>query len=185
MMFSHIPFAVWTAILAALCLLPGAFALARPGLAAVVARELPRNGLLGKVLSTLAFVWAGLLLYLYPFDFVVAIKNYVPFIMLAAIPLSWYCMPRLLAARSIGGLLVLIPAPVLLASRTTDSSLRLVVVILVYAAAVYGMALIMAPYYLRDHLGWIAARPARLRAAGVLSCALGVVLLLLAVLVFR
>lgn len=185
MMFSDIPFAVWTAILAALFLLPGAFALAKPGLAAAAARELPRNGLVGKVLSALAFVWAGLLLYRYPFDFVVAIKNYVPFIMLAAIPLSWYCMPRLLAARSIGGLLVLIPAPVLLASRTTDSTFRLVVVVLVYAFAVYGMVLIMAPYYLRDHLAWIARHPARLRAAGVISSALGVLLILLAALCFR
>ncbi len=185
MMFSHIPFGVWTAILAFLCLLPGAFTLAKPDQAAAVSRELPRNGLLGKVFSALAFAWAGALLYLYPFDFVVAIRNYVPFLALAAIPLSWYCMPRLLAARSLGGLFVLLPAPVLLASRTTDSPFRLVVVVFVYLVAVYGMALIMSPYYLRDHLAWLAARPARLRAAGTASCAVGVLLLLLAVLVFR
>lgn len=185
MMFSHIPFPIWTAILGVLCILPGVFALAMPGPAALAAREIPRNGLLGKVLSALAFIWAGLLLYRYPFDFVVRIRHYIPFAILVAIPMSWYSMPRLLAARSLGGLFALLPAPVLIASRTTDNPLRLVVVVFVYLVAVYGMALIMSPYYLRDHLAWFAARPARLRAAGAVSCAFGVLLLALALIAFR
>jgi len=90
----------------------------------------------------------------------------------------------LLACRAAGGLLALLPAPVLLVARFHPSPWRLAVVILMYLLAVAGMLLMMSPYHLRDWIECATRAPPRTRLAGLLLTALALLLAALALTVF-
>ncbi len=175
---------IWVALLAALACVSGLLALCATNASARFLRGFCRNRWAGYVLSTLALVWAGWLLYALPLEFLLPYRKLIPFVMLAAIPFSWYAMPDLLSARALGGLLVLIPAPVLLVARVHPSAWRLVVVVLMYVMAIAGMILIMAPYYLRDGLAWLTQTDRRLRSFGAVRLLIGLLLAWLALFVF-
>ena len=174
----------WSMLLGALLLAKGIFLLAAPPQAARMARGFARHVWAGRVLATLAWIWAGWALYVMPLELLQPIRQWIPLLVLAAIPLSWYWMADLLSCRAVGGLLVLFPCPLLLAAREETSPLRLALVIFSYLAIVIGMTLILYPYYLRRWLDWCAAKPVRMLISGVLSTALGAVFLALGLLVF-
>ncbi len=174
----------WSLLLGAILLAKGLFALMAPAQAGQVARAFARHVWTGRTLAAGAWAWAGWAAYSMPIDFMTPIRPWIPFLTLAAIPLSWYWMDDLLSCRAAGGLLVLFPCPLLLAAREETSPLRLALVIFSYLAIVIGMTLILYPYYLRRWLDWCAAKPVRMLISGVLSTALGAVFLALGLLVF-
>lgn len=161
-----------------LFLIPGLVALVAPKVATRVALDFPRNALLGKILSSIAFIWAAAIIYFVPLDFLMKFQIPIVVLLLVSIPLSWRWMPGLLAARSLGGLWCLIPAPVLVASRFAEGDGRLIVVSLMYLIAVAGMISAFSPYYLRDALAWVARPPlSRIRIAGILLTICGILAL--------
>ena len=119
-----------------------------------------------------------------PLEFLVPYRRFIPLVMLAAIPFSWFAMPDMLAARALGGLFALSPAPVLQLARVHPSQWRLVVVTLLYLMAIAGMTLIMAPYYLRDGVAWVTRSELRLRICGAIRLLIGLLLAWLALTVF-
>jgi hypothetical protein len=169
------------AVLACVSALP---ALLAPRAATRVMRGFCRNRWAGYVVSTLALAWAGWLLYALPLEFLLPYRKFIPFVMLAAIPFTWVAMPDLLSARALGGLLVLLPAPVLRVARVHPSAWRLVIVVLMYLFALAGMTLIMAPYYLRDGLEWVTRSDGRLRLCGAIRLLAAFLLAWLALTVF-
>lgn len=184
MIFDSIPLPVWSLFLAALFLVPAAVNLFAPDRAVLAAKAFPRSRGCDWILSAMAFLWAAALVFSLPIDFLARIRVPVMVLIIVAIPLSWAWMPDLLGSRAIGGLLVLLPAPVLQIARYCDSTWRLVVIVLMYLFAVAGMVLVLYPYHLRDALSWIAARPTRIRAVGIVCALLGLLLLLLGLVVF-
>ena len=163
------------AITAALFLLPGAWALVAPAWARRAARAFPDNRFMGWVLSAAAFGWAAALIYYTPLDFLAKVRIPLTVFLVVAIPLSWRWMPLLLAARSLGALWCLLPAPVLVAVRFAPGEGRLVTVSLMYLVAVAGMVSTFSPYLLRDALFWLAdGSNGRARAVGALFLAAGV-----------
>lgn len=152
MFFENVPFQTWCFIISALLLVPGVALLAAPTLSSRLLLAFPRSRVAGILLSTAALFWGVGILYFFPLDFLMNVRKYLPFIFLAAAPLSWWFLKDLLACRSFGGLLVLLPAPVLLAARFQETAWRLVIVVLMYVFAVVGMFVILYPYLLRD---WI------------------------------
>ena len=175
----------WTLLLGALLLAKGLFLLVARAQAAQAARSFSRHVWAGRMLATLAWIWAGWALYIMPLELLQPIRQWIPPLVLVAIPLSWFWMAELLSCRAMGGLLVLFPCPLLLAVREEPSPLRLALVIFAYAAIVSGMWLILYPYYLRRWIDWAVARPLRLQVAGVASLALGAFFLALGLLVFQ
>lgn len=166
---------------AILFLIPGLVALVAPKVATRIALEFPRHQLLGKLLSAIAFIWAAAIIYFVPLDFLMKFQIPIVVLLLVSIPLSWRWMPGLLAARSLGGLWCLIPAPVLVASRFADGDGRLVIVSLMYLMAVAGMISAFSPYYLRDALAWFARPPvSRIRIAGAALLLCGILALVIA-----
>ncbi|MGI6496724.1 MAG: hypothetical protein ACOX5G_11710 [Kiritimatiellia bacterium] len=145
----------------------------------------PRNVALGRTLCALAFVWATCTLYAKPLEFLLPIQKWIWPAMLVSIPLSWAAMPDLLTCRAMGGLLCLLPAPVLAVGRFHPSPLRLVVIVFLYLLAVAGMVFLMSPHHLRIPLAWVASSPVRQRGAGAVSAVLGALFALLALGVFR
>lgn len=168
MIFSHVTFGVWCLIVGAALAALAALPLFVPGKAAEAMRRFLRSVIAGVVLSTLAFAWAAAIVLVAPLDFIAPWRLWIAGALIVSAPLSWFWMSPLLACRALGGILVLLPAPVLLAARLVDSQWRLVMVVLMYVLAVLGMDFIMAPYHLRDALSWIAVRPSRVRSAGAL-----------------
>ena len=83
-----------------------------------------------------------------------------------------------------GGLLCLLPAPILAVAREHDSQWRLVIVIVAYIMAVKGMALVLSPYLFRKGTAFAAATDTRLRALCMAAVLAGVALVALGVLVF-
>jgi hypothetical protein len=156
----------WTILLAGLACAGGLPALLAPRATGRALRGFCRSRWAGILLSTLALAWAGWLLYALPLEFLLPYRRFMPFVLLAVIPFTWFAMPDLLAARALGGLMALLPAPVLQVARVHPSAWRLVVVVLMYLFAVAGMTLIMAPYYLRDGLAWLTRSEGRLRICG-------------------
>ena len=184
MIFDSIPLTAWSSFLAVLFLVSGGLNLLAVDRAAALAKSFPRSKACDWILSAIAFLWAAALVYSLPFDFLVKIRVYVVLLIIISIPLSWYFMPDLLGSRAIGGLLVLLPAPILQIARFNDSSWRYVVIVLMYVFAILGMVLILNPYHLRDALSWMAAKKSRMTAVGGASAVLGLLLLLLALFAF-
>ena len=170
----------WVMLLAALAVVCGLLTLVATAATRRFLQGFCRSRWAGWVLSTLALAWAGWLLYAMPLEFMLPYRKYIPFVMLAAIPFSWFAMPDLLSARALGGILVLVPAPVLQVARVHPSDWRLVVVVLMYAMAVAGMTLIMAPYYLRDGIAWLTRTDRRLKICGAVRLCVGLLLAWLA-----
>jgi len=175
----------WSMLLGALLLAKGIFLLAAPPQAARMARGFARHVWAGRVLATLAWIWAGWALYVMPLELLQPIRQWIPLLVLAAIPLSWYWMADLLSCRAVGGLLVLFPCPLLLAVREEPSPFRLALTIFAYLAIIIGMTLILYPYYLRRWIDWCVARSIRMQVAGAAGVALGAFFVGLGLLVFR
>lgn len=175
----------WVGLLALLAGISGLAAIAAPATCARALRALPRNRWAGYLLSTAALAWSGWLLYTMPLEFLMPYRRFIPWVMLAAIPFSWFAMPDLLAARALGGLFALIPAPVLQLVRVHPSPWRLVVVTLLYLMAIAGMTLIMAPYLMRDGIAWMTRSGRRLRMCGAVRLLVGLLLGWLALAVFN
>lgn len=158
---------------------PGIAALAAPGAASRVVRLFPDNFPTGRILSAVALLWAAALIYFTPLDFIAKFKLAIAAFLLASIPLSWQWMRLLLAARSLGALWCLAPAPILVAVRFAPGAGRLVAVSLCYVMAVAGMASLFSPYLLRDFCFWLAdGGRARMRAWGALLAICGAAALL-------
>ena len=183
MIFTDVSFATWCRIIGLIHLLLGVAMLVGRGKAAAALKRFPRSAIAGVILSTLAFLWAAVIVHVAPLDFIAPYKMPVVIVLLVSIPLSWFWMGGLLAARALGGILCLLPAPVLLTSRFLDSDWRLVLVVLMYVYAVAGMFFAGMPHLCRDAITWITARPARFAAAGALSRLIGLLVLLLPALV--
>lgn len=154
--------------------LPGAFALVAPGAARRAARAFPDNRAMGRILSAVAFGWAAALIYYTPLDFLAKYRLALTAFLVVSIPLSWSWMPLLLAARSLGALWCLLPAPILVAVRFAPGNGRLVTVSLMYVMAVAGMVSAFSPYILRDALFRFAdGSDVRSRAIGAMLLACG------------
>ena len=166
-------------IVALVFALPGFLALVAPKAASAAALAFPRHELAGRVLSAAAFLWAAAIVWFLPLDFLERFKLPLAVAIVVSIPLSWIWMKELLAARALGALWCLLPAPVLHAARFAPGNGRLIVVALAYVLAVWGMFVAFSPYFLRDAFFWAAARPAsRMRPCGavLLLCGLAAAL---------
>ena len=144
----------------------------------------PRSRWPAYVLTAVDLLWAGWLLYYTPLG---RFEGWKPALYVLT-PLSFFLIVRfmeeLLAPRALGGLLLLIPAPVFDAARWHPSALRLVVVIGAYALVLAGMVLVLSPFRFRKTVAPIVGsdRSCRVTAAAVLAA--GVVLLLLGCVVY-
>jgi uncharacterized protein YjeT (DUF2065 family) len=156
-----------------------------PARAAVWFRRFPRSAYAAWILTAVDLAWVGWLIvhaslgrfeYLKPLVYILGPAAYV-----AAIGL----MNELLAPRALGGLLLLVPAPMLDLVRWHDSAWRFVVVAVAYLMAIEGIILVLSPYRFRHAVEFWTKTAARSRAGGFLGVAVGTVLVMLGLTVFR
>jgi hypothetical protein len=179
--------ALWqgTMLLAAVAVAAAVPMLASPAVAAAGLNRFPRHRIAGCALAAGVLLWSGWLVYTTPIEFLIPYRRWVPYATLVCIPLCWIAMPDLLSCRAIGGILALLPAPILKIARVHPSSWSLAITVLMYIMAVAGMWILLSPFRLRQAMAWTAAQPSRVRAAGVVSLALGLFLAALALTVLR
>lgn len=164
-----------------------------PGKAREAARAFPRNAMLGWLLTTVSLVWAAWLLYNVPlprldvFQRIIDLEKMKPSLLVLT-PLFIYLVGRfvdeLLAARALGGILILIPAPILDAIRWPTNSLRLPVTILCYVLVIEGIVLILSPYLFRRQAERLLATDRSARITGIVGAVLGAALLALSLTVY-
>lgn len=103
-------------------------------------------------------------------------------------PLSFFLLinflDELLAVRALGGLLLLLPHPVLTIARWHPSEARLIIAGLAYVWVVVGMALVMSPHLFRRAVNRLLPNEACGRVSATLKLAFSVGLLLLGLRVF-
>ena len=116
--------------------------------------------------------------------FLDAYKKYIYVLSPAVFIASVVYMKELLAPRALGGFLLLIAVPILQVARWHESSLRLVVVVLVYLWIVYGLILLMSPWYFRKISAPFMENNALFKATALAKTILGVTLVLLGILVY-
>lgn len=149
------------------------FALAAPGPARKWLLAFPRVRLTAWVLTAVDLVWAGKLLYESPLGRFEALKPLIFFLTPAAVVLVAVFVDELLGPRSLGGLFLLVAAPMLAAARWHLSPLRLVVTVAAYGLVINGMFLIVCPYRFRKGVERLLSTDGQCRLWAALGCGLG------------
>jgi len=175
----------WIAILiGALATAGGLVGVFRPDLVRRFAELFPRSVVPAWVFAALC-CWLGAKEALgMNMGFLDAYKKYIYVISPAVFIASVVYLKELLAPRALGGFLLLIAVPILQIARWHESALRLVVVVLVYLWIIYGLVLLLSPWYFRKFNTPFMENETLFKGAVLTKTALGIVLLLLGIFVY-
>jgi hypothetical protein len=171
-------------ILGLLALAGGIFGLLRPGLIKKYAELFPRSTAPAWILTALCCLLGAREALNMNMGFLDAYKHYIYVIAPVVFIASVVYMKELLAPRALGGLLLLIAVPILQAARWHESAWRLVVVVLVYLGIIYGLLLLLSPWWFRKTYRPVLENEALFKAAACGKAVFGLVLLLLGILVY-
>ena len=147
-------------------------------------RLFPRNKPSAWLLTAIDLAWVSYLLVNMPlgrFDF---LKSYIYIIAPVAFFLIVFLMNDLLAPRALGGLMLLLPAPLLDAGRWHESNFRYIVIVLAYIIAVKGMILVLSPYKFRKAMAFWFRSEKACRGFGIAGAITGLLLVCLGMLAF-
>lgn len=140
--------------------------------------KFPRSRVPGWLLAALDLAWFGWLLYHEPlwqfFDYV---RPWLGLLIPLLIILVCIFMDELLAARALGGLLLLVAGPILDAARVKLTPWHYLPTIIAYVWIIAGIVFVLTPYRLRRFFEFITRTPLRCRVGGSIRLALGVLLL--------
>lgn len=144
-----------------------------------------RHDAAGWALTATGLAWAcWLLLKTPPFS---AMPRIEPMVYVGG-PLAFFILviflDEMLAARALGGILLLLASPVLTAARMSESQASVVMTLLGYAGAIYGMVLVVSPFRLRRLAESVTADRNRFRAGNLAALAAGGLLLALGAFVY-
>lgn len=109
-----------------------------------------RHKIAGIVLTLLAMAWTCWTLYIHPVDFLAFLTpGKLILIGLIVTPLICLFLDNLLCARALGGLMMLWPMPIILATRDFVTPWRLVPITLGYISLTFGMVAVFHPWTVR------------------------------------
>jgi hypothetical protein len=114
-----------------------------------------------------------------------AIKPYIPFIAIGVFAASVTYMKELLAPRALGGFLLLIAVPIVRTAAISGKPLFQILVAVVYLWIILGIILLMSPWYFRKIYTPFMENGTLLKVAAFSKTAIGVVLILLGIFVYR
>lgn len=144
----------------------------------------PRHRALGIALAAVDLLWAARLLDQMPLGRFESWKPSLYVLTPLVFFLVIYVMKELLAARALGGLLLLVPAPLLRAAQWHPSPLKLLVVLLAYVFAVVGMTLVLSPYHFRKAAARLTRDAGATRICGFCGVTAGAIFVLLGLALF-
>ncbi len=139
----------------------------------------PRNAWAGRILAAVDIALVAFLLLAEGFEWVDAHRQLV----FLAAPLAFlvvvFLMDELLAARSLGGLLLLIPFWILKAAFFHPAASRLLMTSFAYLLVVAGMVLVWSPYLFRKFVLRAQSGPYSALATGLAGSLLGLSMIIL------
>ncbi|MDD4872863.1 MAG: hypothetical protein PHR77_20105 [Kiritimatiellae bacterium] len=143
-----------------------------PGKTGEWIKDFPRSKFMAWILTAIGITWVTWLLFKTPLAW---FDNYKPSLYVLA-PLFFMLMVNfmddLLAPRALGGLLILIPGPIIDIARQRG----LLLVSLAYLLVIIGIMLVLSPYLFRKFMAsWVENRT-RSRIFGVVGLGLGVLM---------
>lgn len=159
-----------------------AFALARPGLVKPWLEKFPRNERLGAALAILGFAWSFVIWSCMDLGEFFKVKFPVQVVIVGVCVGVLVHVREFLAVRALGFLMILAAAPILDAAFLQEPQSRLLVVAFAYAIVIKGMFWIGIPYWMRDQIRWVLARPQAYRAGAAAGLAYGLLVLVCALL---
>ncbi|MDP6630488.1 MAG: hypothetical protein QGH42_12450 [Kiritimatiellia bacterium] len=155
-----------------------------PHLAMLGLKRFPRSRIMGAVLSVIGFAWAGWLLHQTPMG---RFEQYRA-ILYALLPVICILVnilnSELLAPRALGGIMMLVPAPLLAAARWHPSPWRYLVIVMAYILVLKGVALILSPYVFRRSGERIVKTESLCRAWGGFGMAMAILLIVLGITIY-
>lgn len=165
--------------------LPHAYALLRPSAFAAAVRKFPRSQSWGFALMGLGTAW-----FLWNLDHesisdFAAYKNLMLLGFGAVGVLTCIFVQDFLAVRGLSVVLLLLAKLMLDTARWHDSQWRLVISTLAYVWILAGMWFTVSPWRLRDLIQWATANEQRLRMLSAFRLAVGILLVILGLTVFR
>jgi hypothetical protein len=171
-------------ILGLLALAGGIFGLLRPDFVKRFAELFPRSVVPAWILTALC-CWLGAREALaMNMGFLDAYKKYIYVLAPGVFVASVVYMKELLAPRALGGFLLLIAVPILQVARWHESAWRLVVVVMVYLWIIYGLFLLLSPWWFRKTYQPLIDREGVFKAAVYGKAAFGLVLLFLGIFIY-
>ena len=171
-------------ILGALATAGGLVGVLRPELIKKQAELFPRSVVPAWVFTGLCCVLGAKYAMEMNMGFLDAYKKFIYVLAPVVFFASVVYMKELLAPRALGGFLLLIAVPILRVASMDESSLRQVVVVLVYLWIVYGLLLLMSPWYFRKLSAPLLANDSLFKIVAFSKTAVGIVLLLLGIFVY-
>ena len=174
----------WFLLLGLPTLALGLFALLFATRAAEQCVAFPRNTVAGWILCAAGWAWTAYECHTIGIDvfdkFLKAFPLELPVLAVVLTILTCRWMPNLLPIRGACAIMMLFPAEMFPVIRLCDTPWRLTLVVFAYACVIVGMYGMFYPWRIRQALAWLAAAPARVRAAGSALSAIGGMFLVLA-----
>ncbi len=144
----------------------------------------PRSRVLGRFLAALDLVVSAWLVWDMPESWFTPYRQSLWVLCPLSIVLVCVFLDELLAARALGGLLLLAAAPVLDIARFHPSPARLVMVVLAYLWVIPGLLIVSNPWWFRKLAAPMAATDLRCRLASAAGVSAGLVLIALGIWVY-
>lgn len=127
----------------------------------------PRSVWPGRILAAVAVVWFAYLLLQEKMSFIEEHRAMVylgaPLVYLAAV----FLMDELLSVRAFGGVLLLLPQPILASAFSNDHPSRLIMTTFAYVLVIVGCVLVWSPFLFRKAVEALGRRPFLRRGFGV------------------
>jgi len=171
----------WTGIALGLWLVVShGLALAKPDLVKPWLAKFPRNDKLGAGIVVFAFAWSFVIWSCMDLGEFFKIKGPVQIVIVGVCVGVLVHVREFLAVRALGFLMILAAAPILDSAFLKEPQSRLLLVAFAYAIVLKGMFWIGIPYWMRDQIQWVLARPRVYLGGGAAGLAYGVAVLLCA-----
>lgn len=141
----------------------------------------PRNAVAAWILTAITLAWSAALLYSSP---MIAGIQWAQSLTVVLAPVAFVLgvllLDELLAARALGGLLVLIPRTILDSAYIHDSPWKLAMTLLAYIMVVAGIILILSPFRFRHAAEVLMRNNVRSRLTGSIGVIVGIIAVVLA-----
>ena len=144
----------------------------------------PRSRPASWLLVAIDFIWVVWLLHHAQLGRFEGLKSWLYLLGPVCFVVVIYFMDELLAPRALGGLLLLVPVPLLVTARWHDSGFRLVIVVLAYVLVVKGIILVLSPYLFRKTTAFLFKNNRACRAWVLIGLGFGIFVLYLGMTVF-
>jgi len=120
-----------------------------PSASSLFARAFPRRKVAGAIMACVALVWATVLLMRMNLGFLEGHKVLLLVLSPIVFVLTVFFVDELLGPRALGGILLLVPAPILDAARWHESAWRYFAIVSAYIMVIKGISLVLSPYLFR------------------------------------